>query len=717
MKIMKYIVPALLGGMLTLQSCEHFLDTKPTETYSEELVWGSRSTADAFVLRTYPDILGLYHDFWGDDQITLNTILRQSCPGEARDLINREHDFGFNKFSIIRRCNLIIEQASASTALSDLDKKELVAEGKMLRAMIYYYQAKHCGRVIWVDRVLQVDDEFNLPLTESIDRTYDLILSDLDDAIAGLPEEYPAGRANANAARALKSEVCLTAAAYTTDATRKKTLWEQAVVAVDAIQGYSLDANYGGMFNQENSYSSTEIILARYFSKENTNGGDTYMQTVIPNQGNDNLKKLGRGPLFKKDWVFECWLEHSPSQNLVDDYLVIDQLTNEAKKWNTTSQFVNNTNVISNDAVRDLAVNADELDEHSLAYETKDKGRDTRINDFMYTHRDKRFYATIVQDSCEYYGELVTMHKTGNLQRCSLGEAPGTAEMGSTNYLWRKGVYINDWRIFVDVPTDYHYVIFRYGRALLNKAEALLCLAKSDPSKLSEAVATFNQTRTVHGGLPESEASTLVEAWKDYKIERHVELPMEGDYYWSLLRWGKYGEEANDGQPSGSEVIKELRTPATFIEISSDRHRMFIGTQGYGNADRTFSKKRYLYPIPQSLINANSAITEKDALTGEFKVAEKELEKSNSINEDEAVVTATFTVPAASGSFTDAERAKVSLNKLVVYFNVSTAARVTPLDGSPKLGAPGDWTSERRYSVMAANGTKKTWTVKVVLNK
>ena len=100
--------------------------------------------------------------------------------------------------------------------------------------------------------------------------------------------------------------------------------------------------------------------------------------------------------------------------------------------------------------------------------------------------------------------------------------------------------------------------------------------------------------------------------------------------------------------------------------------------------------------------------TEKDALTGEFKVAEKELEKSNSINEDEAVVTATFTVPAASGSFTDAERAKVSLNKL---------ARVTPLDGSPKLGAPGDWTSERRYSVMAANGTKKTWTVKVVLNK
>lgn len=613
MKLAKYIIPALLGGMLTLQSCEHFLDTKPSETYSEELVWGTRSTADAFVLKTYPDVIGLYHDFWGDDVMTLNTIQRQSCPSEARDLMNREYNFGFGNFGVIRRCNLIIEKAGTSGTLTETDKKELVAEGKLLRAMVYYFQAKHCGRVIWIDRVLNVDDEFNLPLTESIDKTYDLILQDLNDAIAGLPESgYAAGRANANAARALKSEVCLTAAAYSTDEARKKSLFEQAVVAVDGIKGYTLDSNYGGMFNQENPYTSSEIILARYFSKENTDGGGTFMQTVIPNQGNDNLKARGRGPLFKKDWVFECWLEHSPSQNIVDDYLVIDQETGEAKRWNETSQFLKNTRPIANNAVKDLAVNADELDENTLAYETIDKASTTHINDVMYTNRDKRFYATIVQDSCEYYGELVTMHKTGNLQRCSLGEAPGTAEMGSTNYLWRKGVYINDWRIFVDVPTDYHYVIFRYGRALMNKTEALLGLAKNDPGKLSEAVATLNRTRTTHGGLPASKAATLVDAWKDYKLERHVELVMEGDYYWSLLRWGKYGAEANNGEPSGSEIISELRTPATFIEISSDRHRMFIGTQGYENSDRKFSKRRYLFPIPQSLINANSAVTEKD---------------------------------------------------------------------------------------------------------
>lgn len=107
----------------------------------------------------------------------------------------------------------------------------------------------------------------------------------------------------------------------------------------------------------------------------------------------------------------------------------------------------------------------------------------------------------------------------------------------------------------------------------------------------------------------------------------------------------------------------------------------------------------------------------KDELTGEYKVAEKELEKGNQIDSEAAAVTATFNIPGASGTFTEEERAKIALNKLVVYFNVSTAARVTPIGGAPKLGIPADWTSEHQYSVIAADGSKKTWTVKVVLNK
>ncbi|MCZ2634772.1 RagB/SusD family nutrient uptake outer membrane protein, partial [Bacteroides fragilis] len=303
-------------------------------------------------------------------------------------------------------------------------------------------------------------------------------------------------------------------------------------------------------------------------------------------------------------------------QNLVDDYLVIDQITNQGVKWNESTQFVNNTTPLSNADVADMAVDDKELDDNSLAYQTNSNAPDVQINDFMYKNRDQRFYHSIQYDSCMFYNELITLHKGGNLHRTAVdGKTPGNGYIPITNYIWRKYIYVNAERIFWNNPTDYHYVIFRYGRALLNKAEALLGLAQYDASKVSSAVATFNRTRTTHGNLPPSIATSLADAWHDYKIERHVDLALEGDYYWSLLRWGMYGGEANHGKPAG-DIIPELSSPATFVEISQDRHRMFVGTVGYTNADRTFSKKRYLFPITQSIINANSAINDSDQNPG-----------------------------------------------------------------------------------------------------
>ena len=370
------------------------------------------------------------------------------------------------------------------------------------------------------------------------------------------------------------------------------------------------------MFNQDGAKTSPEIILARYYSKDNTNGSGTLMQEMLPNQSNKRLEDYGGRPFFNQDLVFECWLEHSPSQNLVDDYLVIDQTTNQGVKWNKSTQFLNNTTALSNADVADMAVDPKELDASSLAYKTNSSDPNVQINDFIYKNRDQRFYHSIQYDSCMFYNELITLHKGGNLHRTAVdGKTPGNGYIPITNYIWRKYIYINAERIFVSNPTDYHYVIFRYGRALLNKAEALLGLAKYDASKVSSAVATFNQTRTTHGNLPPSIATSLADAWNDYKIERHVDLALEGDYYWSLLRWGMYGGEANHGKPAG-DIIPELSSPATFIEISQDRHRMFVGTIGYTNADRTFSKKRYLFPITQSIINANSAINDSDQNPG-----------------------------------------------------------------------------------------------------
>lgn len=598
MKINKYIVPLLFCTAGVLQGCNDFLDTKPSESYSEELVWSSRSTAEAFILQTYNDVIPKYTDFKTEDCLTTNSVyVYQGSPNAVRELVDRGWDFGFGDFGTVRRCNLIIEKVAASP-IDEKSKTELIAEGKMLRAMTYYYQAKHTGRVIWVDRVLTEEDDFNLGLTSTIKESYDYILKDLDDAIAGLPTESKAGRLNKNAALALKSEVCLTAAAYTGE----KALFQQAIDAVDAIQGYTLDSNYEGMFNQDGAYSSPEIILARYRSKDNNTCGNTLMQEMIPNQNNDAIKNFGCSPVMKTDFIFECWMSHAPSQNLVDNYLVIDRLTNQAVPWNESTQFKNSVNEVPVSDVADMAYDPKEL-VNGKGYVSKDG---TKLNELVYGNRDKRFYATIVYDSCLFYGETITMCQKGNLNRCSRVGNPGTSHMPLTNYMWRKSIYNVSPRPFVDVLTDYHYVVFRLGRVLMNKAEALLC-----QGKWQEAMNVINKTREVHGGLPASTATNLAEAWIDYKRERNVELPLEGDYYWSLLRWGKYGQEANHGLAPTS-VIPELNCPATFSEISKDRQRMFVGQVQFTNDQREFRTRRYLFPIPQGVINANPALSDAD---------------------------------------------------------------------------------------------------------
>jgi len=598
MKINKYIVPLLFCTAGVLQGCNDFLDTKPSESYSEELVWSSRSTAEAFILQTYNNVIPKYTDFKTEDCLTTNSVyVYQGSPNAVRELVDRGWDFGFGDFGTVRRCNLIIEKVAASP-IDEKSKTELIAEGKMLRAMTYYYQAKHTGRVIWVDRVLTEEDDFNLGLTSTIKESYDYILKDLDDAIAGLPTESKAGRLNKNAALALKSEVCLTAAAYTGE----KALFQQAIDAVDAIQGYTLDSNYEGMFNQDGAYSSPEIILARYRSKDNNTCGNTLMQEMIPNQNNDAIKNFGCSPVMKTDFIFECWMSHAPSQNLVDNYLVIDRLTNQAVPWNESTQFKNSVNEVPVSDVADMAYDPKEL-VNGKGYVSKDG---TKLNELVYGNRDKRFYATIVYDSCLFYGETITMCQKGNLNRCSRVGNPGTSHMPLTNYMWRKSIYNVSPRPFVDVLTDYHYVVFRLGRVLMNKAEALLC-----QGKWQEAMNVINKTREVHGGLPASTATNLAGAWIDYKRERNVELPLEGDYYWSLLRWGKYGQEANHGLAPTS-VIPELNCPATFSEISKDRQRMFVGQVQFTNDQREFRTRRYLFPIPQGVINANPALSDAD---------------------------------------------------------------------------------------------------------
>ncbi len=82
-----------------------------------------------------------------------------------------------------------------------------------------------------------------------------------------------------------------------------------------------------------------------------------------------------------------------------------------------------------------------------------------------------------------------------------------------------------------------------------------------------------------------------------------------------------------------------------------------------------------------------------------------------------SIVNCILTVPAKDDSkgFTDAIRNQVSLSNIVGYSDISTAASIKPIAGSPVLGIPGDFSKTGlQYEVSAADGsTKRDWNLNI----
>lgn len=101
---------------------------------------------------------------------------------------------------------------------------------------------------------------------------------------------------------------------------------------------------------------------------------------------------------------------------------------------------------------------------------------------------------------------------------------------------------------------------------------------------------------------------------------------------------------------------------------------------------------------------------EKSPASGEFIVKEVDLSYTSNIDVEAGKVQIFVTVP---DGFPESELANLSKSNLLIAVALSTAARLSPLDGAPLLGVPGNWESPNLYLVEAADGTKKNWTIEV----
>lgn len=103
---------------------------------------------------------------------------------------------------------------------------------------------------------------------------------------------------------------------------------------------------------------------------------------------------------------------------------------------------------------------------------------------------------------------------------------------------------------------------------------------------------------------------------------------------------------------------------------------------------------------------------EESPATGQKIVKEVNMTYTSEINAEAATVKISVTTPE---NFPESELNNLSTSaNLLVSVGLSTAARLTATNGSPDLGKPGDWSKPNTYTVEAANGKKKDWTIEII---
>ncbi|MEQ7801672.1 RagB/SusD family nutrient uptake outer membrane protein [Pedobacter sp. ASV1-7] len=322
----KLIMICILG-ILAFSGCKKFdeyLDKAETGGLSEQEVFGDYVQTERYLANVYSHL--------PNEWMPVNSFTYAAASDEAkcpvvyfngpqvftRGLISPNHnpiDVWASLYAAIRKVNRFIERIDAvpaKNATQIAGKSRMKGEAYFLRAFFYAELHKRYGRVPVIDRVLQVNDDLNIP-RNSEEELVRFIVDDCNEATANLlPVNTAAniGRATKGAALMLKSRVLLYAASLLHNPSSDVQKWQRAADAAEDVMKlnlYQVDGDYKHLFHKR---TASNIIFQSTF-----NNTGWVQQMFVPSQG-------GLG-----------WIQ--PLQNLVDDY----EMTNGLKPNETGSGY------------------------------------------------------------------------------------------------------------------------------------------------------------------------------------------------------------------------------------------------------------------------------------------------------------------------------------------------------------------------------------------
>ena len=522
--MIKYKKIALIAAcLLSLNSCNDFLDPLPTDKYSEKVVWQSEENANLYVngFYTYINLFGNFGNGnfggWLTDGLTDMLKYGSNAAGEGNAnlyayeptrITPDQNSLGVwgDTYDRIRRVNEFLEGLEKYSTFSNEVNDNFRAQGRFFRAYLYFQLVIRHKSVILFEKTTQQKDNPR----SSEEECWDFIERDLDYAINTLPivrnnNDY--GRLTKGAALAFKSRAMLFA---------KR--WAKAKEAAEAVINltdngalvYELNSNYKDAFKTYRNGNKESVLEASYADPFPSHSFD---KNYAP--GGDYTDMGGKA---------------APTQEMVEEYELATGGKADWAKW------------------------------HGGTNETP-----------PYALLEPRFHASVLYNGASWKGRKIESYIGGKDGFMIFGADNYPKGKTTTGYFLKK--YLDESnRDLATKPSTQAWIEIRLAEVYLNLAEAAY--------ELNDNAAANQAIRTVRArvSLPYSSdlsGKALLEA---IRHERKVELAFEGRYYWDLRRWGIATTVLNNKRFHGLQISKN-GDQYTYEYVSCDNQdRIFLNS-------------------------------------------------------------------------------------------------------------------------------------------
>ncbi len=617
---MVYILALTVGILLFVSSCTDVLDQRENDTFNQDVIFKDIDLANAYLGNCYDMMgghgaygLGMREDLLASCSDELWAIHRPQNMGFLKGILDPDHlgyfanstyggylywDKLYDNIQTLNTLLANIGKVPLKTAADQALIKQIHGEASFIRAYDYSQLLFGYGGVILADKPFEYNQDFNTLQRSTLQETLDFILSDLDNALAYLPQkgDIEQGRATQGAAAALKSRLLLFCASRLvnggynpadslvcfTQGTQIER-WQAARDAAKAV----IDGNYGnyslaGIVSDPPSPLTAEDVKAysdNYYNIFNQKGAwndEVIWGIQYPVSGG----KINRANLWNGPLGYYGWANNAPTEPAVRSFEMADGTAFSWDTYNPGEQFLRTATAV-------------EI--------TADPDRNP------YNGREPRFYACILYDGAAWQPrppDLTIFDPVGIIQTGHLYNSAGQRVMvgldtrqnlisvwgGTLNgYFLKKFSDIN-----LESPTSLSnsyrgialnntntWVEFRYAEILLNYAEACIELGGTD---LQNGIDALNMVRN-RAGLPDRITSDQATARDYLRHERAIEFFAEGHRWYDIRRW-----------MIADEVIENV-CEMKIKEFDNGNMEWYLDPNSICDL-RTFNEKNYWLPIP-----------------------------------------------------------------------------------------------------------------------